>query len=264
MIGSLMTCDADVARMVQYAYQEPNDTIDWRLLSEAEWIYAENAQCFIVVIEDTMYVCIAGTQIDSWKDLWDACFVSKAPFSFGGHCSEGFLTHASKLWPHVYKSFRELQPRRVVVAGHSMGGAAATIMASLLNNLMFSEVDIELVTFGCPRVGNKKFLSTLTGIKSIRRHVNNSDFVPKVPVIGYRHTPDPIYYDRNHMPHEGGLSFWSACWDQLRSRASALKEGTLWDGLEDHGMRHYSALASLRCVFSPAACCQQTPEPSTV
>ncbi len=47
-------------------------------------------------------------------------------------------------------------PDRIVVIGHSLGGAVAQL-AALWATLQFPRADVRAITFGSPRVGNKAF-----------------------------------------------------------------------------------------------------------
>jgi predicted lipase len=47
-------------------------------------------------------------------------------------------------------------PDRVVLIGHSLGGAVAQL-AALWATLQFPRADVRAVTFGSPRVGNAAF-----------------------------------------------------------------------------------------------------------
>jgi len=92
-------------------------------------------------------------------------------------------------------------PLRVIVAGHSLGGALATgAFAYLLGKFDFaaSPHKIHLVTLGSPRFGDARFVARLADeVKkleamdkcSIQRVVHNDDIVPTVPpqVLGFEH-----------------------------------------------------------------------------
>lgn len=65
---------------------------------------------------------------------------------------------------------------KINISGHSLGGAIATIFYSYL--LHYRLFPLNLVTFGCPRVGNKLFCDNIKGI----RYVNNNDIIPHLPL----------------------------------------------------------------------------------
>ncbi len=92
-------------------------------------------------------------------------------------------------------------PARLVLTGHSLGAALATLCA-------IDHPAAELVTIGSPRVGNADFVAAFAG-RNARRYVDCCDAVTLVPPpVGYRHVGDAIYIDRNgrvHDPAPGNL-----------------------------------------------------------
>jgi hypothetical protein len=74
---------------------------------------------------------------------------------------------------------------RVVVTGHSLGAGVATVCAARLFPLLQESTSKFLITFGSPRVGNKKFVEWLTGLANVccYRVVNGYDVVTKVPTL---------------------------------------------------------------------------------
>ena len=76
---------------------------------------------------------------------------------------------------------QEKKERPLYICGHSLGGAMATICAT-----RYLEAK-ELYTYGSPRVFNKERVLRLH--VPHKRHVNNNDAVPRVPLwlMGFRH-----------------------------------------------------------------------------
>lgn len=86
--------------------------------------------------------------------------------------------------------FRRHNPTRVHCVGHSLGGALATLNANYVTSRRIANV--ELYTFGCPRVGDGIFASSLTkrlGAGSIHRVWHPSDPVPMIPLFPFWHVP---------------------------------------------------------------------------
>jgi hypothetical protein len=78
---------------------------------------------------------------------------------------------------------RNAANREVIVTGHSLGGAVATLIAAYLR----AEKNINkimLYTFGSPRVGDRVFAEHFSKTFSFPcfRIVNNNDIVPKIPL----------------------------------------------------------------------------------
>lgn len=81
----------------------------------------------------------------------------------------------------------------VATAGHSLGGAVATLAAAYLRA---AGVPVDIYSYGSPRVGNDAFAAFVTGQAGLEVRVTHlDDPVPKLPPIlfGYRHT-SPEYW----------------------------------------------------------------------
>ncbi len=92
------------------------------------------------------------------------------------------------------KTTKSRYPRyKIVVTGHSLGGAVGTIAAA---NLRRDGYDADLYTYGSPRVGNGAFADFVTKQRGAEYRVTHlNDLVPRLPPLGldYRHT-SPEYY----------------------------------------------------------------------
>eukprot|EP00928_Gymnodinium_smaydae_P051339 TRINITY_DN34882_c0_g1_i1.p1 TRINITY_DN34882_c0_g1~~TRINITY_DN34882_c0_g1_i1.p1 ORF type:complete len:350 (-),score=11.35 TRINITY_DN34882_c0_g1_i1:57-1052(-) len=95
----------------------------------------------------------------------------------------------------------------VLVTGHSLGAAMATLAASKLALNRSSNKSVRLFTFGSPRVGNAIFARWASALVSNRsmRMVREYDLIPSIPPqgLGYRHLPTEIW-DR----HREGKGDW--------------------------------------------------------
>ncbi|MCB1230128.1 MAG: lipase family protein [Verrucomicrobiae bacterium] len=106
---------------------------------------------------------------------------------------QGFQILFNRVWPLIEPSLVDLGGP-LILTGHSLGGAFATLAA-----VAFSGSVTSLVTFGSPRVGNEAFVQQLAGLP-IQRIVNHHDIVPLLPQrdekLGerdFRHAGD-LYY----------------------------------------------------------------------
>ena len=98
-------------------------------------------------------------------------------------------------------SVRDLQRARVVVTGHSLGGAIATVttpdLAHYLQNITehskYRAVKVTLVALGAPRAGNVRFARNVAQAVDGRafRVVNHMDIVTAGP---------PAFLDFAHVP----------------------------------------------------------------
>lgn len=85
---------------------------------------------------------------------------------------------------------------RVLVVGHSQGGAIATMVATSLSGRV-SNADVTLRAFGAPRQGNKAWADYVDSTLGDRaRHVvNGNDIVPHLPPrnFGYTHSGGEVW-----------------------------------------------------------------------
>jgi hypothetical protein len=80
----------------------------------------------------------------------------------------------------------------IIISGHSMGGAVATLIASALKRNQPSSLHPStIITYGSPRVGNKDFVTYVNSQfgTNLIRVMNELDMVTDVPptLLGYRH-----------------------------------------------------------------------------
>lgn len=84
------------------------------------------------------------------KDVPEYCSGCKAHTGFHEAFLEGFPTVLA-----AYKPLKAANPTyRTVVTGHSLGGAIAAITATELRRLGYQ---VDLFTYGAPRIGNQQF-----------------------------------------------------------------------------------------------------------
>jgi len=108
-------------------------------------------------------------------------------------------------------ALNELQQLRypLVIVGHGLGGAVAGIAALELKMSVLPTGEIDVYTYGQPRVGNKAYRDAILakfGVK-YQRMVNYDDCVPKLPKheIGYVHNPFEIF------EYMGGENKYKVC-----------------------------------------------------
>ena len=102
-------------------------------------------------------------------------------------CHRGFKNNANRTLAQLVVAYEGLNPeRKLVIAGHSLGGATATLIADLLWEA--GNRNIALVTAGAPRPGGRALRKRLEGLE-ILRFVHGNDIVPNTPpfITGYVH-----------------------------------------------------------------------------
>lgn len=98
----------------------------------------------------------------------------------------------------------------LVVTGHSLGSSLATLHAFVAGS---KQIDVELVTFASPRVGDCKFVEAFQqlNIKNTRIY-NHPDIVPDVPakIAGYRHLEPGIEINSTLFPIKHSIACYHA------------------------------------------------------
>ncbi|MFC4100697.1 lipase family protein [Paenibacillus xanthanilyticus] len=120
---------------------------------------------------------------------------------------------------------------RLVVTGHSLGSSLATLHAFVAGS---KKIDVELITFASPRVGDKTFVEAF-GALNIRstRIFNHPDIVPHVPmeVAGFRHLEpgleinSAVYPIKHAIPCYHALSTYLYVMGDAQADISACRSG---------------------------------------
>jgi len=126
--------------------------------------------------------------------------------------SSGFYKAYMSLRDQIFDDFKSLYSQskyhdyNIKITGHSLGGAMATIFAMYMVNQKYT---FTLITFGCPRVGNREFAQAVDhDIPHNYRNVFQWDVVPQVPtnVVGYYHSGQLIWWkDTMTFENYGGI-----------------------------------------------------------
>ncbi|MDD5394351.1 MAG: lipase family protein [Thiothrix sp.] len=144
--------------------------------------------------QETLLVAFRGTEGDDWDDLQTDANCRMVAWQAGmGKVHAGF---AAALQDNgvldVVRDYVASKPAaRVLLTGHSLGAALATLAASIIHPAY-------LYTFGCPRVGDKVFAEALRSVRH-QRYVDCCDLVTDVPPewLGYVHVGELHYIARN-------------------------------------------------------------------
>ena len=118
----------------------------------------------------------------------------------------GFFQHYERIRSTLMSSIHSLGLTRILVAGHSKGGALASLAALDIVLNAPTVQSVEVYTFGSPRVGNQSFVQTLHNAPVLTQFFqvqNNADIVPSMPfaVVPNRGNPEnPTYYEHAGTP----------------------------------------------------------------
>jgi predicted lipase len=131
---------------------------------------------------DKVLIACAGTE-----DIAD--WLTNFAFLFNRDMvHRGFLNNAFRIMALVLNKVNVNQS--LILTGHSLGGATAVLLGVALKLWGFNVEQI--ITFGCPRVGNKQFSDYYQSLSIPTIHyVCGSDIVPSTPpwLLGFRTLP---------------------------------------------------------------------------
>jgi len=107
-------------------------------------------------------------------------------FDIPGRIHRGFYDTLKDDIPVIIHKLKSiLDGRRLVITGHSLGGALACILHAYIQKKE-PELGSELITLGAPRIGDKGFSTFISTTKALRI-VNRGDIVTMIPTINYYH-----------------------------------------------------------------------------
>ncbi|KAE8161391.1 Alpha/Beta hydrolase protein [Aspergillus tamarii] len=162
---------------------------DDTITDTAGFVAVDNTNKAIVVAFRGSY------SVRNW--VTDATFPQTDPGLCKGCRAElGFWTAWKVVRDRIIKTLDELKPEhsdyKIVVVGHSLGAAIASLAAA---DLRTKNYDAILYAYAAPRVANKALAEFITNQGNNYRFTHNDDPVPKLPLLtmGYVHI-SPEYY----------------------------------------------------------------------
>ncbi|KAL9240867.1 hypothetical protein vseg_015039 [Gypsophila vaccaria] len=162
--------------------------------------FAENLNAIVIAFRGTQ-----EHSIQNWvEDLYWKQLDLNYPDMPDAMVHHGFYYayHNTTLRPGVINAVRRakkiLGEVDIMVIGHSMGGAMAAICALDLT-VHYKIENVQVMTFGQPRIGNAAFASYyIQHVPNTIRVTHDHDMVPHLPPY-YRHFPQKTYH---HFPRE--------------------------------------------------------------
>lgn len=207
------------AKLAVLAYSKQED-IKWDEygLELVKWIENKKSdtQGFVATKDTTIYVVWRGSE--SKKDFQNDASIDKVPFINEGekvhigfkYCWESVL---GDTYDAIDTALENLQGETtdIVVSGHSLGGAVATLYAHSIKK-HYPHYNVKATTIGSPRVGNKVFKENYdnSNIDTLRI-VHNNDLVTHTPYIRFYHVNYQVRLDTNgnRLKNDGSLkSLW--------------------------------------------------------
>ena len=184
---------------VKYAADAYKDKSD-PALNGLRLINSDNKiQGYVEFQDNTIVVSFRGTvDLNGWisnvkflQRNYQNCRDCKVHTGFSKHYNSVKLQMLAKV-----SALSHAHPNaKVIVTGHSLGGAKATLAAVDLTKAGYNT---DLITYGSPRVGNKKFSEyvdkTLKGLNLRVTYKNDVVTVTPPQSIGYWHVGQEIHY----------------------------------------------------------------------
>jgi len=184
---------------------------------------------FSYIHKDTHYIVFRGTEkkYADWK-IDFSVFKTRRDY---GKVHVGFY----KAYDSVKDQIGDFRRNKVIFTGHSLGGALAQVAAIERSNLN-PWINIQVYTYGSPRVFNKKGAASFNKeIKDCFHFVANNDIVPRVPFMNFWRTKF-LYYINSKGKIQSESTFGSRMWDRVIGMK--LLDGKI-DQLSDHSMEKY-------------------------
>lgn len=220
-----MTFDAVLSlktvKLSRLAYHEKGSAetgVEQLGMSGFRWFDRGSTQALLATETDQAFLAFRGTESTNPRD-WttDAKFIP-APGVFGAPVHSGFRDALDDVWPDIITAIAGLSVP-VVVTGHSLGAALATLAAARLDDAGHDVAGV--YTFGQPRTGQGAFRSAYgerLGPVTFR-FINHIDLVTRVPLLiqGYRHVGSRMYFDHNGRFHVDANP-WMVAMDDVRFR----------------------------------------------
>ncbi len=152
-------------------------------LDDRKQVESTDTQAFICHHDELILISVRGTS-EIWPDGRRDGDAYQVPFAEGegeGKVHRGFYGGALAAYPFIVTYLEKFYSgQKLLITGHSLGGAVALILSEMLRrNLEFSP-QIVLYTYGAPRAGDTTFIESAKALAH-HRIVNQNDPVPSVP-----------------------------------------------------------------------------------
>ncbi|MGY2399332.1 lipase family protein [Pseudomonas sp. SDO5271_S396] len=171
--------------------------------------FGTDTQAFITHHDKVILIAVRGTL--SGADAVRDANAHQVVFAEGvGKAHEGFYQAYRAMRSFVMEYLDQFHAgQRIVICGHSLGGAIALLLAEGLRRTKVARYNILLYTYGAPRAADSEFVAGASALVH-HRIVNHNDPVPSVPATWMNTTAKlwvPGAVALFSAPAPGGLLF---------------------------------------------------------
>lgn len=162
-----------------------------------------DTQCAILadLVENALYIVFRGSEKKRTDWMTNFNFAQEQVYPYEGESKSharmhrGFVSAYFSVRESIHAYIKTHTTPRIIVTGHSLGGALATLCAVDLQYNFPKQIHIEIYTFGAPRVGNAGFQESFNErVPRSYRIIYGMDIVPALPRVwqGYRHVDTEV------------------------------------------------------------------------
>lgn len=162
-------------------------------LDDRKQVKSSDTQAFITHHDELILISVRGTNELLADGLRDAD-AQQVPFEEGeGKVHNGFYGAAKVAYTFVVSYLEKFYSgQKLLITGHSLGGAVALLLAEMLRRDPQYAPDIVLYTYGAPRAGDATFIESAQPLNH-HRIVKHNDPVPSVPATWMNTPSKPMY-----------------------------------------------------------------------
>ncbi len=185
---------AELSKVSYYRPDIVNAAFSAAGFENIEYFDRDGAQAYIFEHQHDCIVVCRGTEPNDWNDIKADVNALTVLAETAGRVHRGFKREVDDLWPRLERALKD-NSKPLWFAGHSLGGAMATICAGRCKLAEIPSNPTGLFTFGSPRVGTTRYINYVK--IPHYRWVNNNDIVARVPPawMGYRHGGRELYFN---------------------------------------------------------------------
>ena len=184
------------AHFIVNSYGGKYGAVDWSECTEVTPFCINHTDGFTCKWDGWTVICFRGSHGD--EDWQDNFTFNKQEMSFNGRrvkVHTGFKTQYYTVSYYLREKF--IMSPKVLVCGHSLGGALASLCALDLKSGN-PKMDVTCVTWGSPRVGGRAWAKLFNEmVPDSLRYVYRNDIVCRVPTawMNFFHVANKIHLD---------------------------------------------------------------------